>query len=185
MERTERGLTLLELVIVLVVVGIVASMAVPGFQSLIEDTTRRSQMQSMVGLFNLARIRAVSEATIVTVCPLDGSDQCTGDWHQPVHVFADPDNQRALANNTTVFRVRKPVQSGSWRVHVGNRGYFQYRPNGMVRGTLGNLTWCPESGNEKNAGQLIVNMGGRLRYAQDHSGDGVVQDSRGQPVKCP
>ena len=185
MRRTECGVTLLELIIVIAVLAIVTTTMVPGLQKLFENTARRTQMQNMVGLFHLARTEAVNQGTIVTICPLDDSDECTGDWQKPVHVFADPRNQRALPDDGKVLRVKEPPESGSWAVRVGNRGYFQYRPDGMVRGTLGNLTWCPESGNEKNAGQLIINMGGRLRYARDHSGDGIVQGSNGQPVRCP
>ncbi|MEQ6886212.1 GspH/FimT family pseudopilin [Salicola sp. Rm-C-2C1-2] len=185
MRRKQCGVTLLELIIVIAVLAIATTTVVPGMQKLFENTARRSQMQSMVGLFHLARTEAVSQGTIVTICPLDASNQCTGDWQRPVHVFADPDNQRALTSNQAVFRVKEPPESGNWHVRVGNRGYFQYRPNGMARGTLGNLTWCPESGDETNAGQLIINMGGRLRYAQDQSGDGIVQGSSGQPVSCP
>lgn len=185
MRRTERGVTLLELIIVIAVLAIVATTMIPGLQKLFENTSRRTQMQSMVGLFHLARTQAVSQGTIVTICPLDDSNECTGDWQKPVHVFADPENQRALTAGRQSLRIKEPSESGSWTVRVGNRGYFQYRPNGMVRGTLGNLTWCPESGDEKNAGQLIINMGGRLRYAQDHSGDGIVQGSDGKPVTCP
>ncbi|WP_077529397.1 GspH/FimT family pseudopilin [Vreelandella utahensis] len=185
MRRTERGVTLLELIIVIAVLAIVTTTMVPGLQKLFENTARRTQMQNMVGLFHLARTEAVSQGTIVTICPLDGSDRCTGDWQKPVHVFVDPENQRALSSGQAVLRVQEPPDSGSWTVSVGNRGYFQYRPNGMIRGTLGNLTWCPESADEKNAGQLIINMGGRLRYARDHSGDGVVQGSNGKPVHCP
>lgn len=185
MRRTERGLTLLELVIVLVVVGIVASMVVPGFQGLMEDTTRRTQMQGMVGLFYFARTEAITQGSIVTICPLSDGGVCTENWDRPIHVFADPNNQRALPGGTSVLRVKSATQSGSWTVAVGNRGYFQYRPNGMARATIGNLTWCPDSGDAQNAGQLIINMAGRLRYARDHSGDGVVEGSDGRPVSCP
>ncbi len=185
MRRTERGVTLLELIIVITVLAIAAATVLPGLQGLFENTARRTDMRAMISLFNLARTEAVSQGTIVTICPLDADDECTGNWQRPIHVFADPGNQRALADTAQLLRVQEPPDSGSWTVRVGNRGYFQYRPNGTVHGTLGNLTWCPESGNRKNAGQLIINMGGRLRFAQDHSGDGLVQGSNGQPVNCP
>lgn len=185
MRRTERGVTLLELIIVIAVLAIVTATAVPAFETLTENTRRRTQMQGMVSLFSLARTEAVSQGTIVTICPLDDSDECTGNWQKPVHVFADPDNKRALTTGNQSLRIKQPPESGSWAVRVGNRGYFQYRPNGMAHGTLGNLTWCPESGDAKRAGQLIINMGGRLRYAQDHSGNGIVQGSNGQAVSCP
>lgn len=184
MRRTQSGVTLLELIIAVTVLAIVTTTALPALQELFENTARRASMQRMVGLFHLARTEAVNTGTIVTICPLDDDNRCTGDWERPVHVFADSGNQRALASDEHLLRISEPPDSGSWDVRVGNRGYFQYRPDGRIRGTLGNLTWCPESGEETNAGQLIVNMGGRLRYARDHSGDGVVQGSDGQPVAC-
>lgn len=185
MRRRERGVTLLELIIVITVLAVVTTTVLPGLQGLFENTARRTDMQAMIGLFHLARTQAVSQGTIVTICPLDEDDECTGDWQRPIHVFADPGSQRALSGKEQLLRVQEPPDSGTWTVRVGNRGYFQYRPNGMVHGTLGNLTWCPESGDRKNAGQLIINMGGRLRYARDYSGDGIVQGANGQPVRCP
>lgn len=185
MRRTQRGVTLLELIIVITVLAVMTTTVLPGLQGLFENTTRRAHLQDMVGLFHLARTEAVNQGTLITICPLDDDDECTGDWQRPIHVFADPGNRRALSDAEQLLRVREPPDSGSWTVRVGNRGYFQYRPDGMVHGTLGNLTWCPESGDAENAGQLIINMGGRLRYAQDHSGDGIVQGSDGRPVSCP
>lgn len=181
----QRGVTLVELIIVITLLALLASVATPSVTGLLERQDRRAALHDLFNGLNMARTEAVSRAMRVTVCPLQEDGVCGGDWNEPVHVFLDPRNQRALADRSEVLRVLEPPSRGTREIRVGNRGYLQFAATGMVHGTLGNITYCPESGAREHAGQVIVNMGGRPRLAQDHSGDGIVQGASGAPVTCP
>lgn len=184
MNRRHNGLTLIELIIIVALLALLASTMLPALGGLIERFERDTTMKAMYQAFQLARTEAVTRGTTVTVCPLDGNKECTGNWQKKIHAFLDPDSQRKLMSQDAVLRTVPAPDDGKWSANVGNTGYFQYRPDGMVRGTMGNLVYCPDSGNARHAGQLIINMGGRVRYARDYSGDGIAQDSQGNPISC-
>lgn len=180
----QAGLTLLELLITLAVFILLTTLATPSVQSLLESTERRSTLLAVYQGLMFARQEAVRRNSSVTLCPLDKSGRCHGDWNQPVAVFMDPDNQRALADETHLLRVIPPPRNGHRRVGVGNQGYFHYGPLGAGVHTPGHVLYCPGSGDARQAGQLIINMAGRVRFARDHNGDGVVQDAHGNPMDC-
>ncbi|TDT37128.1 type IV fimbrial biogenesis protein FimT [Halospina denitrificans] len=184
MNREQNGLTLVELIIVVALLALLATTMIPALGGFIERVERQTTMKDMYHAFQLARAEAVANSTVVTICPLDENQECNGNWQQKVHAFLDPDSQRRLTDQDAVLRTVPSPGNGNWSANVGNSGYFQYRPDGMVRGTLGNLVYCPDSGDAHHAGQLIINMGGRVRYARDHSGDGIAQDSQGDPISC-
>lgn len=181
----QRGVTLVELIIVITLLALSASMATPSLNGLLERQDRRAALHDLFNGLNMARTEAVNRATRVTVCPLQDDGVCGGDWNRPVHVFLDPRNRRALEEEERLLRVMEPPGRASREIRVGNRGYLQFAATGMVHGTLGNITYCPESGAHEHAGQVIINMGGRARLARDLNGDGIVQGANGDPVSCP
>lgn len=185
MRWHQHGLTLIELIVALTVLSILVSVGWPSLQQLVSGTERRTSLNNVHHVLALGRAEAIKSASIVTICPLDKGDECTGDWTQPVSVFRDPDNLRKLANPDHLVRTMDPPETGTLHVHVGNRGYFQYGASGRVRGTLGNITYCPPDNKATKAGQVVINMGGRPRRAKDHDGDGIVEESDGSPVSCP
>src|SRR5690606_41616129 len=67
---------------------------------------------------------------------------------------------------------------------TASKAYFRYRPDGMIQGDWGNLTWCPASGDASLAVHVVINRGGRLRVATDTDGDGVPNKASGDPVQC-
>ena len=60
---TERGVTLIELMIVGVIIGLVAGMAVPRFQTTYEQMQIRSANRGLTSTIRLARSYAISEKT--------------------------------------------------------------------------------------------------------------------------
>lgn len=184
MNRKQNGLTLIELIIVVVLLALLGTIMLPALGGLIERFERDTTLRAMYQAFQLARTEAVTRGKTVTICPLDGNQECAGNWEKDIHAFLDPDSQRKLASQDAVIRTVPAPDDGKWSANVGNTGYFQYRPDGMIRGTMGNLVYCPESGDARHAGQLIINMGGRVRYARDHSGDGIVEGTGGNAISC-
>ncbi|WP_306079914.1 GspH/FimT family pseudopilin [Oceanimonas sp. CHS3-5] len=90
MSGMQRGLTLIELLIGLVVMTILTTLAVPGFQSLREQYTVRSAGMAVYADLQLARSEAIKRNREVTVCftnsgaanwsyALHDSDDCSGD----------------------------------------------------------------------------------------------------------
>ena len=185
MTARQQGFTLIELMVAIAVLAMTISFALPAMEGLIDNAERRSALNNVYHTLSLGRSDAIKSAMPVTICPLNDSDVCTGDWTRPVSVFRDPDSQRQLTDPEHLVHIMDPPDKGRLRVRTGNRGYFQYAATGRVRGTLGNITYCPGDNDPKKAGQLVINMGGRARHARDRDDDGIVEASDGSPVSCP
>lgn len=84
-----RGLTLVELMVTLIIIGIVVSIAVPNFRDFIEHNRATTESNKIVGALNLARSEAVKRGSTVSVCPSSDQATCSGDsdWEQGWIVF--------------------------------------------------------------------------------------------------
>ena len=179
------GFTLVELMIVIVLISVVASYAIPSMGNLIDNSRRHSAVSEMVSLINLARNTAIMDQQTVTVCPLDASNQCTDSWNTlPITVFRDPDANRILAHEDDIVRISNLATGGSWDANTANRPYFRFFASGMASYAIGNMIWCPDDNNSHLAAQIVVNMGGRLRLSEDEDGDGMLEDANGNTVTC-
>ncbi len=179
-----KGFTLIEAVVVVAMIAIVITLAIPGGGAMVEATQRRTLVADLVGAFAIARNTSIQEKVSVTLCALDSDGRCTKDWTRPVTVFRDPGRLRALADPAQIIRVVSPPKRGAITVNTGNRRYFGFRPTGMARAAIGNLVWCPDDGNPEKAIQFRINMGGRLQQAKDRNGDGVVEGANGRAIVC-
>ncbi len=179
------GFTLVELMIVIVLISVVASYAVPSIGNLTDNSRRHAAVSDMVTLINLARNSAILEQHTVTMCPLDNTNTCTHDWNtRPITVFRDPDADRVLKDDSDIIRVGQAVQGGEWDANTSSRPYFRFFASGMASYAIGNMIWCPDNKDSHLAAQIVVNMGGRLRLSEDQDGDGMIEDSNGNTVTC-
>ena len=64
----QRGFTILELMVTLIIAAIITTLAVPSFQSLIQATRRSSSVSSIADAIVTARVEAVTRGVPVTLC---------------------------------------------------------------------------------------------------------------------
>lgn len=178
------GFTLVELLVVLLIIAILGSIALPNFSAWHARLESRRVSNDLLGLVNLARYEATRSRQLVTVCPLDINGRCSTNWNQPISVFRDPTNQRRLTDPTQKIHEYRPPQSGTLTIASLTRRSLQFRPNGMTYGDLGNLTWCPNSADARLGSHLVLNRGGRMRQSQQRLSDGTPLKANGEPVQC-
>jgi type IV fimbrial biogenesis protein FimT len=80
LNRKLRGVTLIELLVTLVVLSILLTVAVPGFQSFIRSNRLTSAANEMASALNLARSEAIRRGKTVTLCQssASASPSCDG-----------------------------------------------------------------------------------------------------------
>lgn len=72
--RHEQGLTLIEILVAVIVLGVITAFAIPSFRTAAENSALRSSTADLITAINLARAQAVNTRGIVTL------KATGGDW---------------------------------------------------------------------------------------------------------
>jgi len=77
-----RGFTLIELMVTIAVAAILTALAVPAFNTFMENDRLLTQSSALVSALDLARSEAIKADTSVSVCPSTDAMTCSGasDW---------------------------------------------------------------------------------------------------------
>lgn len=185
-SQLHRGLTLIELLLVITILSIALGIGAPSFSKLIENGQRKTTQNDLLTGISFARNQAITRGTSVTLCPLNATNQCSRDWNeQPITIFSDPERKRKLTNPAAILRIIEAPSRGTLYGRTGIRKHFGFRPTGMARESIGHLLWCPNTGNAGDAFQIRINMGGRPILARDTDGSGIAEDAYGRDLICP
>lgn len=154
----QRGFTLLELTVALLLMAAMAAWLAPGFQALGHHSTLNSEATRLQAAFALARNTAITQRTSVTVCPANPQrNACTAGWHETLMVV------KGRATDTVepehVLRTF-PGQSTTYTTY--NRGWRRvtYTPLGHASGYNGSFDVCATGETGK---RLVLSQLGRLR----------------------
>jgi type IV fimbrial biogenesis protein FimT len=103
------GLSLLELLVVLGLVGVLASLAVPSMGALLLKRAVQHSAQALVDDLRLARSEAVKRAHTVVMCSSLDGQACSASaaWLEGWIVFADRDGDWRLDAGEDLIRVQQ------------------------------------------------------------------------------
>ncbi|QOC21616.1 GspH/FimT family pseudopilin [Wenzhouxiangella sp. AB-CW3] len=162
MHANQKGLTLVELIIVTVVASIVLSAAIPAFGRFVQENRITATTNQLVSHLQYARQEAVMRNANVAACPSTNGRRCTGGnrWDQGWIVYADPDNSRQPNRPEDVLR----VFGADERVLMHSAGRFRVRFQGLgdAYGTNLTIRVCDVS-NRASPRAVIVSNPGRVR----------------------
>jgi type IV fimbrial biogenesis protein FimT len=87
---SQKGFTLIELMVTLVVLGVLLAMGVPSFADLIRNSRSQAATNELVLALNAARVEAVKRGARVSLCPSVNGTSCAGTaWQSGWIVFVD------------------------------------------------------------------------------------------------
>ncbi len=158
-----RGVTLVELTIVLALVAIIAGYAVPAFVGLLLDSRRTAAVMSTLHAVNLARQLAAIRGEPIRLCGSQDARQCSGrtDWSGGLLVTDENESlKRSLPTHT-------PGRSSAIR---SNRSDVTFE-GGSGFATPATLTICDRRGSPA-ARAIIISRSGRPRVSASDSGGG-------------
>lgn len=167
------GLTLIELMIVLVVLAVTLSLGAPLFQNLLHSNRLRAEASRFLGAINLARSEAVMRNQPVSICPsamaTTGTASCTGTYAGGWIVFANADKDKVVdAGTDEVLQVFEGLAPG---FRLSNRSgttaafeLINYLPDGSSHSNR-TLLFCPPQRTSMQSLSIVINIVGRARLA--------------------
>ena len=182
------GVSLAEMLTALAAGALLMAVALPGFDSLLERERAGGAINQMLGAVQFTRAAAVSHRVTAALCPGAG-DRCgkRNTWHDGALAFLDPNGNGRRDSGEEVLMRLPPLPDGHriyWRA-FRNRTALVFHPTGLTDWQNGNILYCPPDGDATLARQVVLNVQGRARRAIDTDDDGIVEDAKGRPVKCP
>ncbi|ROO30350.1 pilus assembly protein [Salinisphaera orenii MK-B5] len=160
-----RGFGLVELMITVFIVGLLATIAVPSFASLLERMRLTSSVNEYVAAIQGARSLAVREGRIALVCPSSDGTRCsTGvGYSSGWLITTDP----AAASATE--RAWQPASDIRINVNFGGSDpYIRFGPSGVPQQSggaflAGTTTFC--AGDQSR--EVVLSRTGRVRTERD------------------
>ena len=148
--KTQRGFTIVELVITLLIVAILSTMAVPSFTTMIKNNRLTTQVNEFILALNVTRSEAVKRGSSVTITAVGG------DWNAGWTV------EDAAGND---LRIGDPLQ-GTMTLTSGNSNtVITYLASGTATGTPtaapGSFDLCDDRTGETGR-QVSISATGRI-----------------------
>jgi len=113
LNRTNRGFTLFEMIVVMGIVAILMAVAVPSYQFVTTSNRIAGEVNGLLGDLQFARLEAIKEGQTVTACASSNGTSCAGttSWNSGWIVFADVNGDGTVETGDTVFRVQRTFTS--------------------------------------------------------------------------
>ena len=164
MSRRTLGFTLIELLMTLAVLAILLAVAAPSMAALKARNAATGTHNLLMSSFATARVHAVSQRRLTTICPGTEAGGCRSDgvWNEGWIIFVDRNDNGRLDAGDTLVRAENPIPHGLQAHSGAGRPRATFRPTGLAGGTNLTLRICAD-GSVQSA--LILSNTGRARSA--------------------
>lgn len=164
MRSRRNGLTLLELLVVVAILAIVTTVALPAFGDVMQRTRAQAAMHQLTASIAGARSAAIRRRLPTSLCPARAAAACRDDvdWSGGWLVFADPDgNGQPDASGDLIRHVQAPdgitVRSTTGRTRI------RFQRDGRSGGSNLSLSVCSREEEPRLLGKVVLNISGRTR----------------------
>ena len=150
----QRGTTLLELLTVLSLLALMATIGLPSFVALIEKNRLTALLDELHNTLQEARIQAVTQARTIEVCAYKQGTACGTDWSNGWILRA--------VGTKEILRLNTLSHTTDGSMHwSGYSNTIRFRSNGSSPTGNGRLVICRH---KDVIGQLVINRQGRIRH---------------------
>jgi type IV fimbrial biogenesis protein FimT len=171
------GFTLVELMVVIAIAAVLASLAAPSFSRLIESTSLSSDVNTFLADTRFARNEAVKRGTLIVMCKsanpeVANPDCAAGDnWKSGWIIFEDRDNSGTHTATEPLLRQQGPLTSSGGIIDAGGTNLLNYVSTGRLRSSddATQFTFGSKTAFDSNTNDLkrvvCIPVSGRARIA--------------------
>jgi type IV fimbrial biogenesis protein FimT len=180
----QKGVTLIELIVVIVIAAILVALAIPSFQSVINSSRVSNPANEMVATLQLARMEAFRRGERTVVCRSENADSATpscttsaGNWGGWL-AFVDTDGNGSVSGTDVVLRTTAVAQPAvvipSARISSASNSIV-FRPDGLARESNGTLLVAqvricvPTTTPPENARDVAISGGARISVVRQNA----------------
>jgi len=162
----QRGLTLIELLIVLSIAGVLAIIGMPALGSMLARSHQQSAEGALEASLMHARETAIVRNLHVIVCPSSDGKDCSAstDWQHGWIIAADADHDSQPDKGAAPLAVFDAMPQGMRILASHGRPRIVFHPDGSAGGTNAELTVC-HVGDARTGRAVVVSNSGRVRVS--------------------
>lgn len=161
-----KGFTLVELIITVVIAAILLTVVVPGFTDFINSNKLATDVNSLITSIHFARSEAIKRNGFASICG-GSSGECDLNWNDGYRVFIDDNNNCVLDNGEAIVRVSSALTDNE---KLTAAGCVTFRASGGKSGGSNNFNnpdfvICNTNLANNNGKQVFINPLGGPRVA--------------------
>ncbi|WP_290593159.1 MULTISPECIES: GspH/FimT family pseudopilin [unclassified Ketobacter] len=161
MQRAEKGFTIVELMITLVIVAIMIAFATPSFIDMIEKNRVRTTGENLLELLRTSRLTAVQQRSTVVVCGSSNRETCDNDWQSSIITVkpAENDGQDQILASMSISDKVTISKTNNGPINTN----IDFNSNGWSPFDNTIITLCPVDGKQRNAYQVTLSGSGKTK----------------------
>lgn len=181
MKHTQKGMTLLEMLVALAVVAIVLTVVAPNVQTIVAKNRTTSEINELSGIIQFARFTAIDQSSTAIVCPSANYASCGTNWNLPKIVFVDNNANNVRDTSEPLLMSTTAITSNNSM--TGPASPIVFYDSGAANDSA-SIKICPNNNDAKLARSINVNAQGRVRVSVDSNNNDIFEDTEGDELSC-
>ena len=159
--RIERGLSLIELLLAIGVLLVIIILAMPSFQSVVQNNRSIALSNEWVRAIQYARSEALQRSSIVSICPAQNNqyNSCGTNWNNGWIIFTNPNNDTVFngSSDEQALRIQRAFENGESLTVQPSRSIISFNPRGFVSGAVSSTVFTiTANGCSGNSGRAVT-----------------------------